>query len=107
MPTLSMTMTIARWNGALLMGEVIGHRFRRLDAGDRVLEDHVVGARLIEHEREAIEVLDPAFELDAVHHPDRDDELLAAHVVEEDVLDVRLRGLRVRGGRHNLPPDVS
>src|ERR1043166_4588648 len=57
-PTLSITITIARRNGALLVREVIGHRFRRLDAGDRVLEDHVVGARLIEHERKAIAGLD-------------------------------------------------
>src|SRR6185312_2632057 len=81
MPTLSITITIARRNGALLMGEIIGHRFRRLDRGDRVLEDHVVGSRLIEHQREAIEVLDPAFELGAVHHADGDHQLLAAHVV--------------------------
>src|SRR5262245_33749992 len=98
-PTLSITMTMARRNGALRVREVIGHRFRRLDAGDRMLEDHVIGAALVQHEREAVEVLDASLELAAVHHPDRDGELFAPHVVEEDVLNVRLR-LGVRGGRH-------
>ena len=32
----------------LLMREVVGHRLRRLDRGDRVLEDHVIGAAVIE-----------------------------------------------------------
>src|SRR5260221_3287922 len=69
MPTLSITMTIARQNGAtLLMGEVVRHRFRRPNRRDRVLEDHVIGARVVEDEREAIEVLDAALELAAVHH---------------------------------------
>src|SRR5206468_7300985 len=103
-PTLSMTMTIARRKGVLitplLMGKVIGDRLRRLDRRDRVLEDHVVGAAVIEHQREAIEVLDASLELDPVHHPDRDDELLAPDVVQKDILDVRLAGFGFGCGGH-------
>ena len=73
------------------MREVVGDRLGRLDGGDGVLEQHVIGAALVEDQREAIEVLDPPLELAAVHHPDGDGELLAPHVVEEDVLDVGLR----------------
>src|SRR3954463_5745144 len=101
MPTLSMTMTMARRKGVavtpLLVREVVGNRSRRLDRGDGVLEDQVVDAALIENQREPIEILDPSFELAAVHHPDRDRQLLAPHVVEKDVLDVG-RGFRFGGG---------
>src|SRR5262245_38293145 len=101
MPTLSMTRTMARVNGeanaASGVREVIGDGLWRPDGRDRVLEDHLILARLIEHEREAIEVLDAAFDLAAVHHPDQDGELLAADVVQEDVLNVG-SGLGIRGG---------
>src|SRR5438552_2356138 len=101
MPTLSITITIARRKGAtLLMGEIVRHRFRRPNRRDRMLEDHVVRARVVEDDREAIEVLDAALELAAVHHAYGDGELLATDVVQEHVLDVGLAGLGVRGGRH-------
>src|SRR5262245_26839053 len=108
-PTLSMTITIARLkalDGALtsglLMREVVGDRSRSLDRRDRVLEDHVVRAALIEHEREPIEILDASVELGPVQHADRDVELLPTHVIEEDILNVRLRvrSFRVGGGSH-------
>src|SRR5947208_1833099 len=85
---------------ALLMREIVGNRLRRLNRGNRVLEDHMVGAAVIQHQREAIEVLDAAFELDPIHHPDRDDELLAPDVVQEDILDVRLAGFGFGCGGH-------
>ena len=65
-----------------------------------IICDHVIDAALIEHQREPIEVLDPSLELAAVHHPDRDGELFAAYVVEEDVLDVGLGRFRFRRGGH-------
>src|SRR5439155_13568283 len=68
------------------------------------LENHVIGPAVIEDERKPIEILDATLQLAAVHHPDRDDELLAAHVVEKHVLNVRLCGLRFRGGRHVFTP---
>src|SRR5437016_4097473 len=100
MPTLSMTMTMARLKGATLcVGEVVRHGLRRTNDGDRVLEDHVIDAPVIEDEREAVEVLDAPLELAAVHHAHGDGELLAANVVQEDVLNVGLFG--VRCGRHS------
>src|SRR5262245_51221876 len=97
MPTLSMTMTMARLNGLvgaltwLLVREIVRHGPRRLDGRDGVLEDHVIGAALVEHEREAIEVLDAPLELGAVHHANRDRQLFAPYIIEEHVLDVWLR----------------
>src|SRR5262249_17982639 len=72
-----------------------------LDGGDRVLEDHLVRAVRIQHEREAIEILDAPLDLLAIHHPDGHGELLATHEIEKDVLDVRLRGGR-RFSRGNV-----
>src|SRR5258706_3193621 len=114
-PTLSSTMTIAlvkvmvardlsekRPTEGRSSGrpEVVGDRLGRLDGRDRVLEDHVVGARVIEHHGRPIEVLDAAFELRSVHHPHGDRELLAADVIEKHVLDVRLGDAGFGGGRH-------
>src|SRR3954466_3055719 len=104
MPTLSMTMTMRRRKGGvavtpLLVREVVGNRLGGFDGGDRVLEDQVIDAALVEDQGEPIEILDPPLELAAVHHPDRDRQLLAPHVVEEYVLDVRLR-FGFRGGCH-------
>jgi hypothetical protein len=85
----------AGWRGHALLGRtVVGNRLRGANGGDRVLEDHIVGAGVIEDDRKSIEILDPAFELGAIHHPDRHGELLAAHVVQEDVLNVRLDNAR-------------
>src|SRR5215510_11283084 len=95
------------WPRRLLMREVVRDRLRGLDGGNRVLEDHVIAAALIEHEREAIEVLDASFELTAVHHSNRDRELLAADVVEKDVLNIRLAVFQFRGGRHMCRPGAS
>src|SRR5260370_41405637 len=102
MPTLSITMTRARVKGVptpLLMREIVGHRPRRADGRNRVLEDHVIGAAVIDDHGKAIEVLDPALELGSVHHPNGDGELLATDVVEKDVLEVRLGGFWFRCGR--------
>src|SRR5262245_4097137 len=100
MPTLSSTMTMARAKGGtLLMGEVVRNRLRRLDRRDRVLEQHVVGAVLLDDDGETIEVLDAAVDLAAVHHADGDGELLAPHVIEENVLDVGA-SLRFRHGSY-------
>jgi hypothetical protein len=55
-----------------------------------MLEDHVIGSGVLDDHSEAIEILDAAFEVAAIHQPDLDRELLAAREVEEDVLDVRL-----------------
>src|SRR6185503_3108298 len=70
---------------------VVPHRARGSDGGDRVLEDHVVGAVVLDDHREAIEVLDAALEVRPVHQPDVDGQLLAPRVVEEHILDVGLR----------------
>src|SRR5262245_5396979 len=113
MPTPSMTMTMARLNGrrgaltGLLVREIVRHRPRRLDRRDGVLEDHVIGAAVIEHQREAIEVLDAPLELRAVHHADGDRELLAPHIVEKHVLDVRLGVDRFRIGGRSHQRSVS
>src|SRR5262245_24107586 len=102
-PTLSITMTIARRKTEvtpLLMGEIIRDGLRSSDEGDGVLEDEMIGPRLLQHEREAIEILDAPLDFGAVHHPDRDDEFFAPQVVEKDILDVGLRRFRRGGGRH-------
>ena len=64
---------------------------RRADRRDRVLEDHVIGAGVLDDHGEAIEVLDAPLELGAVHQADVHRQLLAPRVVQEHVLDVRLR----------------
>ena len=63
----------------------------RTDRGDRVLEHHVVGAVVLDDDGEAIEVLHATLEVGAVHQADVDRQLLAPRVVEEHVLNVRLR----------------
>src|SRR4029077_17663887 len=107
-PTLSSTMTMARVNMSRAKGagqpggagralprlrpEVVRDRLGRGDHGDRVLEDHVIGAGVVEHHRKAIEILDSALELRAVHHPEWKGVVFGAHVVQEDVLDVWFDG---------------
>jgi hypothetical protein len=56
-----------------------------------VLERQVILAVDVEDDDEFIEVLDPGFEVPAVHEMDRDESSLAPRVIEKRVLDVRLR----------------
>src|SRR5258706_4833482 len=107
-PTLSITITMTRLkNATLLVREVVGHRLRCANRGDGVLEDHVVRARVFEHEREPLEVLDAPFELAPVHHADGHGELLTADVIEKYVLDVGLAGFGIRCGRHRRQSGVE
>ena len=76
--------------------EVIGHAARRADRGDRVLENQMIHAAMLDDERKAIEVLDTRFELAAVEQVDGDGQFLAARVIEKDVLNIRRTGLRFR-----------
>src|SRR5690606_30687732 len=62
-------------------------------------EDQVVHPAVLDDESEAIEVLDAGVELPAVEQVDADRQLLAARVVEEDVLDVRRTGFGFRHER--------
>jgi hypothetical protein len=71
------------------LGVVVARRPRGADARDGVLEEHLVCPRVLDDEGEAIEVADAALELLAVHHPDRHHQPLAAHEVQERILDVR------------------
>ena len=57
-----------------------------------MLEDHVIGAGVLDDHGEPIEVLDPPLEVGAVHQADVHRQLFAARVIQEDILDVRLRG---------------
>src|SRR6185503_3761798 len=77
MPALSRTMTMALrgrtgWGrrSGLVCRVVVAHGARRADRRDRVLEHHMVGAAVLDDHREAIEVLDAAFEVGAVHQSD-------------------------------------
>ena len=76
-------------------GVVAADAARRADRRNRVLEHEVVDAGVIDDQREAIEVLDAAFDRLAVEELDDDGQLLASGVVQEDVLDVR-RASRLR-----------
>src|SRR5262245_63063089 len=70
---------------------IVAHRPGGADGRDGVLEDHVIGAAVLEDDGEPIEVLHPTFELGPIHEPDLQDEFLAARVIQKDVLYVRLR----------------
>src|SRR5688572_17044577 len=103
MPMLSTTMTMARVKGGKSAGRASARRSRMLgrevvrdrplrgNRGDGVLEDQVIGAVDLDDHGEAIEVLDARVELPAVDEMDTDLHLLAARIVEEHILDVRLR----------------
>src|SRR5688572_26578334 len=69
---------------------VVRQRSRRLDGGNRVLENQVVAAVDLDDHRESIEALDDGIEPPAVHQLQRDDQPIATSLVEEDVLDVGL-----------------
>ena len=75
----------------LVAGVVVAHRARRSDRRDGMLEHHVVGAGVLDDHGEAIEVLDPPFEVRSIHQADVHRQLFAPRVVQEDVLNVRLR----------------
>ncbi len=45
---------------------------RGTDGGDRVLENHAIGALVIDDHGEAVEVLDARFDILAIHQPDDD-----------------------------------
>src|ERR671912_859685 len=87
-PAPSSTSTIARLRGggvtpvarcaSALRGQVVPCRSRAPDARDGVFEQHLVGAGLIDDQREAVEVPDPPLEFLTVHQADRHDEPLAA-----------------------------
>src|SRR5262245_11835228 len=77
----------SRESMVLVRRVVAGDAARRLDRRDRVLEHHVIGAAVIDDEREAIEILDSALERLAVEEPDRNDQLFASRDVQERVLD--------------------
>src|SRR5688572_21292008 len=104
MPTLSMTIRMTRRGRAstagsgmaglarLVRGVVAADAARRADGRDGVLEDQVVDAAVIHDQGEAIEVLDPPFHRLTVEELNHDGQLLAAGIVQEDVLDVRRPG---------------
>ena len=75
---------------------VIPHGAGRTNRRDRMLEHHVIGAVVLDDDREAIEVLDAALEVRPVHQSDVHGQLFTTRVVQEDVLNV---GLRRRGTR--------
>src|SRR5688572_18587442 len=75
---------------------VVADGSRRTQGGDGVLEKHVIDSAGLDYHGEPIEVLDATFELRAIHEPDQDGKLLAAHVVEKHILDVRMGGCRLR-----------
>ena len=59
----------------------------------------MVGTGMLDDHGEAIEVLDTPLEVRAIHQADVHRELFAPRVVQEDVLDVRLRDVEGRDSR--------
>src|SRR6185436_12490493 len=72
-------------------GEVVRHRSLRADRGDGVLEHELVRAVDLDDDGEPIEILDASVELSSVEQVNGDGEAVAARVIQEDILDVRLR----------------
>ena len=80
---LSALNTVADARGSRLVTRiVVADRPRRPDRCNRVLEDHVIGAALLDDHGKAIEVLDATLEIAAVHEADLDRQLLAARVIQ-------------------------
>ena len=76
----------------------------RVDRGDRVLEDQLVGVVDFDNHREAIEMLDASLELAAIEEADRHGQTVPACGVEEQVLDI---GLCCRPGFGQLRRQVA
>src|SRR4030095_11686960 len=84
-----------------MMGrEVVGNAARGADGRDRVLEDQVIHARVLDDQSKPIEILDARFEFTPVEQVHGHGELLPSRVIQEHVLNIRRAGLRFRYRRH-------
>ena len=64
--------------GSGIRREIVGDRARRLDRGDRVLEDQLILTANFDDDRELVEILDQGVELPAVHQVNGDRHTIAA-----------------------------